>query len=76
MGVSRAAIPLSSVTVFVLVVLILGLAALTRCGADEPADPDPIFPIIPPVIVSVDPGPPVTSSLTTVPTASGKAVPD
>ncbi|MGQ0773228.1 MAG: hypothetical protein ACT4NY_02225 [Pseudonocardiales bacterium] len=68
---SRTAIPISSVIGFALVMLVLGLAALTRCGADEPADPDSFFPIIPPVIVSVDPGPPVTSSLTTVPTDSG-----
>jgi len=73
MSVNRAAIPISSVIGFALMMLVLGLATLTRCGADEPADQDLIYP---PVIVSVDPGPPVTSSLTTAPTDSGEAVPD
>ena len=71
MGMSQTAIPISSVVVVALVVLVLWLVALTRWGTDEPADPDRIFPIIPPVIVSVDPGPPVTPSLTKGPTDSG-----
>lgn len=67
MGVNRDVFPISSVVVLVLATL-LGLAALNRCGPDKPADPDPLFQIIPPVIISVDPGPPVTPSLTVVPT--------
>lgn len=65
MGLPWAPLRLVAVIASILVVLVLGLVVLPRCGVDQPADPDPFFRITPPVFVSLYPSPPTTPSPTT-----------